>query len=77
MLTWEVPLARFLEEELARRYRDAAPATLALLQGRCEAITEELFRVDAQLKAVLDVASLRRAGRLTSHCEADACTMPP
>lgn len=27
-----VLLCRFLEDELARRYRDAAPGTLALLQ---------------------------------------------
>lgn len=32
------PFPRYLEEELARRYRDAAPALLAVLQvgrGRC------------------------------------------
>ena len=53
----------FLEEELARRYRDAAPSTLALLQGRCESVTQELMTIDSQLKSVSDVASLRRAGR--------------
>lgn len=65
---------RFLEEELARRYRDAAPATLALLQTRCEGITEELFSVDKQLKSSQDVAALRRAGTaptrvMTLHSE--------
>lgn len=53
---------RFLEDELARRYRDAAPATLALLQGRCESVTAELLAIDSQLKSVRDVSSLRRAG---------------
>ena len=53
---------RHLEDVLARRYRDAAPATLALLQTRCEAITAELLNMDSQLKSVQDVASLRRAG---------------
>ena len=52
----------FLEEELARRYRDAAPATLALLQQRCEAVAAELMAAEAQLQAAGDVTSLRRAG---------------
>ena len=55
---------RHLEDVLARRYRDAAPATLALLQARCEVITAELLSVDSRLKSVQDVASLRRAGKL-------------
>lgn len=49
---------------MARRYRDAAPATLALLQGRCETMTAELLGIDSQLKSVRDVAALRRAGKL-------------
>ncbi|KAK9808620.1 hypothetical protein WJX72_000661 [[Myrmecia] bisecta] len=54
-------LKRYLEDELARRYRDAAPATLSLLQERCEAVAGELVAADAQLQAATDVASLRRA----------------
>jgi hypothetical protein len=53
---------RFLEDELARRYRDAAPATLAMLQERCEALAKELLAVDGRLQACMDVAALRRAG---------------
>ena len=56
------PGCRFLEEELARRYRDAAPATLALLQERCEAVAQELIAADRKLQAAGDVVSLRRAG---------------
>eukprot|EP00887_Chlorella_sp_A99_P005155 scaffold40.g5155.t1 len=54
-------LRKFLEEELARRYRDAAPATLALLQERCEAVAKELIAADAKLREAGDVAALRRA----------------
>ena len=53
---------RFLEEELAQRYRDAAPATLALLQERCEAVAQELISADRKLQEAGDVVSLRRAG---------------
>jgi hypothetical protein len=53
---------RFLEEELARRYREAAPATLALLQERCEAVAKELIALEARIQSCSDVASLRRAG---------------
>ncbi|WIA29612.1 hypothetical protein OEZ86_012099 [Tetradesmus obliquus] len=55
-------LKRFLEDELARRYREAAPATLALLQERCEALAKELLAADGRLQACKDVAALRRAG---------------
>lgn len=55
-------LKRFLEDELARRYRDAAPGTLALLQERCEALAKELVAVDGRLQACMDVAALRKAG---------------
>lgn len=55
-------LHRWLEEELARRYRDAAPATLALLQERCEGAAAELVAAESRLQAAEDVTSLRRAG---------------
>lgn len=51
----------FLEEELARRYRDAAPATLALLQERCDAAARDLAALDARVSAASDAAALRRA----------------
>lgn len=56
------PPGRFLEEELARRYRDAAPATLALLQERCESVARELIAADKKLAEAGDVVSLRRSG---------------
>lgn len=54
-------LKRYLEEELARRYREAAPATLALLNERCEAGLAELRNLDARLAASEDVATLRKS----------------
>jgi hypothetical protein len=57
---WRTP--SFLEEELARRYREAAPATLALLQERCEAVAKELLALEDRIQACTDVAALRRAG---------------
>lgn len=59
-------LHRWLEEELARRYRDAAPATLALLQERCEGAAAELVAAESRLQAAEDVTSLRRAGESCS-----------
>lgn len=52
---------RFLEEELARRYRDAAPSTLAVLQERCEGAAAELVAAEGRLRAASDVTSLRHA----------------
>jgi hypothetical protein len=65
---------RFLEDELARRYRDAAPATLALLVERCEGMAKELSAVDGRLAACSDVAALRRAGAWEPR---QVCLMPP
>lgn len=50
----------YLEEELARRYRESAPATLSLLQERCEAVASELVAAETALSAAEDVAALRR-----------------
>ncbi|KAF6257921.1 P-loop containing nucleoside triphosphate hydrolase protein [Scenedesmus sp. NREL 46B-D3] len=65
-------LKRFLEDELARRYREAAPATLALLQERCEALAKELLAADGRLQACKDVAALRRAGMQHAAATASA-----
>ncbi|GLC43138.1 hypothetical protein PLESTM_001434900 [Pleodorina starrii] len=54
-------LKKFLEEELSRRYREAAPATLALLQERCDMVSGELMQAEIRLKAAEDVGALRRA----------------
>ncbi|EIE25943.1 hypothetical protein COCSUDRAFT_35468 [Coccomyxa subellipsoidea C-169] len=53
-------LKRYLEEELARRYRDAAPATLALLQERSNTLAAELAQSESKLHDMQDTASLRR-----------------
>jgi hypothetical protein len=55
-------LCRFLEEELARRYRDAAPVTLSILQDRCKAVMLDLAEAEAQLLSMKDVSSLRESG---------------
>ncbi|CAL5218690.1 g399 [Coccomyxa viridis] len=54
-------LKRYLEEELAKKYRDAAPATLALLQDRCAKLSAELALAESKLHAMQDVTSLRTA----------------
>lgn len=58
---------RFLEEELARRYRDAAPATLALLQERSNSLAAELAQSETKLHDMQDTASLRRLGTLRTY----------
>ncbi len=52
---------RFLEEELARRYREAAPHTLAVLQERVELASRELLKAEAELRAIEDVGAVRGA----------------
>ena len=53
---------RYLEEELQRRYRDAAPSTLTVLQQRCELVAAELAAAEQNLANASDVPALRRAG---------------
>lgn len=53
-----------LESELQRRYKEAAPATLALLEQRCSEVTSELLRMDSKLQATSDIAYLRRSAML-------------
>ena len=62
MLGEELHMCRFLEEELARKYKEAAPSTLAMLQHKCDEATVSLAGAEAQLAAMQDVASLRQAG---------------
>lgn len=53
-------LRRYLELELARRYREAAPATLVILQQRCDAIATDLAFHTKRLSSLTDSAALRR-----------------
>ncbi|KAF3794494.1 hypothetical protein EJ110_NYTH07319 [Nymphaea thermarum] len=55
---------KYLEPEHQRRYKEAAPATLALLEQRCAEVAVELARADTKLQATSDVASLRRLAML-------------
>lgn len=57
-------LRDYLESELQRRYKEAAPATLALLEERCNEVTAELARMDFKIQATSDVAHLRRSAML-------------
>lgn len=57
-------LRRYLENELQRRYREAAPATLALLEHRCSEVESEVAQIDAKLEATSDVAVLRRSAMI-------------
>lgn len=57
-------LREFLEAELQKRYKEAAPATLALLEQRCSEVTSELAKMDSKIQATADVAHLRRSAML-------------
>ncbi|XP_058095422.1 dynamin-related protein 5A [Magnolia sinica] len=57
-------LREYLESELQKRYKDAAPATLALLEQRCGEVTTELAHMESKLQATSDVAYLRRSAML-------------
>ncbi|KAI3466105.1 hypothetical protein Pfo_022768 [Paulownia fortunei] len=68
-------LRDYLESELQKKYKEAAPATLALLEQRCTEVTAELDRLDSKIQATNDVAHLRRSAMLhsasvCSHLEA-------
>ncbi|TMW82626.1 hypothetical protein EJD97_005502 [Solanum chilense] len=68
-------LRDFLEAELQRRYKEAAPATLALLEQRCGEVTADLARMECKINATSDVAHLRKsamlhAAALCNHVEA-------
>ncbi|KAJ4841903.1 Dynamin- protein 5A [Turnera subulata] len=59
-------LRNYLEAELQKRYKEAAPATLALLEHRCSELTAELAKMDSEIRATSDVAHLRRAAMLNA-----------
>lgn len=57
-------LRDYLESELQKRYKEAAPATLALLEQCCSEVTTELARMEGKIQATSDVAHLRRSAML-------------
>ncbi|XP_062206853.1 dynamin-related protein 5A-like isoform X2 [Phragmites australis] len=64
-------LRKYLESELQKRYKEAAPATLALLEQRCSEVSMDLSRLDSKLQATSDVSQLRRSAMLHA---ASICT---
>ncbi|XP_030549718.1 dynamin-related protein 5A isoform X2 [Rhodamnia argentea] len=57
-------LREYLEFELQKRYKEAAPATLALLEQRCNEVTSDLARMDSKIQATSDVTHLRRSAMI-------------
>ncbi|OAY78043.1 Dynamin-related protein 5A [Ananas comosus] len=57
-------LRKYLESELQKRYKEAAPATLALLEQRCSEVSLELSQMESKLHATSDVSHLRKSAML-------------
>ncbi|KAI4333658.1 hypothetical protein L6164_018438 [Bauhinia variegata] len=57
-------LRDYLESELQKKYKEAAPATLALLEQRCSEVTSELARMESKILATSDIAHLRKSAML-------------
>ncbi|XP_073027825.1 LOW QUALITY PROTEIN: dynamin-related protein 5A [Primulina eburnea] len=57
-------LRDYLESELQKKYKEAAPATIALLEQRCSEVTTELTRMERKIQATSDVSHLRRSAML-------------
>lgn len=71
-------LKEYLESELQKRYKEAAPATLALLEQRCGEVFSELNRMDTKIQATSDVSQLRRgamlyAASISNHVVGNCC----
>lgn len=71
-------LREYLESELQKRYKEAAPATLALLEERCSQVTTELATMDSKIQATSDVSQLRRSAMLytasiSNHVVSNLC----
>ncbi|KAF5787252.1 putative dynamin GTPase [Helianthus annuus] len=54
-------LRDYLESELHRRYKEATPSILALLEQRCSEVTAQLNILDSKILATSDVAHLRKS----------------
>ncbi|KAG6689298.1 hypothetical protein I3842_11G167500 [Carya illinoinensis] len=57
-------LRDYLESELQKRYKEAAPATLALLEQRCSEVAAELDIMDSKIWVTSDIAHLRKSAML-------------
>ncbi|KAG9154885.1 hypothetical protein Leryth_015527 [Lithospermum erythrorhizon] len=61
-------LKDYLESQLQKRYKEAAPATLSLLEQRCSEVSAELAKMDSRIQATSDVAHLRKSAMLHTAC---------
>ncbi|KAA3453050.1 dynamin-related protein 5A-like [Gossypium australe] len=52
------------ESELQKRYKEAAPATLVLLEQRCSEVNIELEGLDSKIQATSDVSHLRKSAMM-------------
>ncbi|KAL3652566.1 Dynamin-related protein 5A [Castilleja foliolosa] len=59
-------LKDYLESELQKKYKESAPATLALLEQRCGEVTADLAKMESKIQATSDVGHLRRSAMLHS-----------
>ncbi|KAE9616993.1 putative dynamin GTPase [Lupinus albus] len=57
-------LRDYLESELQKKYKEAAPATLALLEQRCIEVTSELARLNSKIQSTSDISHLRKFAML-------------
>lgn len=57
-------LRDYLESELQKKYKEAAPSTLALLEQRCNEVTSELSGLDSKIQATSDISHLRKFAML-------------
>lgn len=57
-------LRDYLESELQKKYKEAAPATLALLEQRCNEVTSELAGLESKIQATSDISHLRKFAML-------------
>ncbi|KAI5420408.1 dynamin-related protein 5A [Lathyrus oleraceus] len=57
-------LRDYLESELQKKYKEAAPSTLALLEQRCTEVTCELAGLDSKIEATSDISHLRKFAML-------------
>ncbi|XP_024627512.1 dynamin-related protein 5A isoform X2 [Medicago truncatula] len=57
-------LRDYLESELQKKYKEAAPSTLALLEQRCSEVTCELSGLDSKIEATSDISHLRKFAML-------------
>lgn len=57
-------LREYLESELQKKYKEAAPATLALLEQRCSEVTADLTRMESKIQSTSNVVYLRRSAML-------------